>query len=115
MASHTKYKPYEQYEVNVKCEEIQRVLEIDVSSADNLCRTLPFGCDDTTVGTENEYQTSVLGSGETVDLPRAIRESSYYKNLIRRTASGDVSQSSLDTINNFIDKTLKRLLIFNFM
>ena len=37
------------------------VLGIDTASSEGLARTLPFMPEDTTAGTENEYQTAVIG------------------------------------------------------
>lgn len=67
-----------------ECLEPLRISQSDIS-------TLPFTGNDTSAGCENELQAAVLGPKEHVDLPLYIKESSYFKNLIRNTASGDTS------------------------
>ena len=54
-------------------------------SADSQVRSLPFAPDDVTAGSENEYQTAVLGSAAHVDLPITLETSNFYKNLMKRT------------------------------
>ena len=49
--------------------------------APNFVESLPFSCDDSTVGVENELQVAVRGSAETADLPRTILESNYLANV----------------------------------
>ncbi|MGD9732966.1 MAG: hypothetical protein AB7U45_12360 [Desulfamplus sp.] len=60
-------------------------LKIDVSSDENFVASLPFYENDATCGCENEFQASVMGSSHNVDLPIIIRESSCYKNLLKRS------------------------------
>ena len=54
------------------------------SSNLNLC-SLPFAPDDVTAGSENEYQTAVLGTTKHVDLPITLQTSNFYKNLVKQT------------------------------
>ena len=54
-------------------------------SADSQVRSLPFAPDDVTAGSENEYQTAVLGTAKHVDLPTMLETSNFYKNLVKRT------------------------------
>ena len=64
------------------------IMEIKPPSSDNYPASLPFSPRDVTAGVENEFQTVVRGEKQDIDLAIAIETSSYYKNLIRRTASG---------------------------
>lgn len=71
-------------------------------SARNLS-ALPFSLEDTTVGVENELQTVVIGARETVDLPKTIRESNYYKNVLRRISTGDFSRDPVMDLDRYLD------------
>ena len=51
----------------------------------NFVSSLPFYENDATCGCENEFQAAVMGSSHNVDLPIIIRESSCYKNLLKRS------------------------------
>jgi hypothetical protein len=53
-------------------------LEIDPISPEKFTAALPFSLNDTTVGIENELQTSVAGSADHADLPLIIRESKLF-------------------------------------
>jgi len=70
---------------------------------DTLVEALPFTHGDTTVGTENELQVAVLGSREDVDLPGTIRDSDYFKNVLKRTATGDAPANMLAGLESFLD------------
>lgn len=50
---------------------------------------LPFGAPDTSCGTENELQAVVQGPRDQVDLPRAIEQSNYFRNLLKRHQRGE--------------------------
>ncbi len=63
---------------------------------------LPFGPEDATAGAENELLAIVTGPREQVDLPRAITESNFFKNVARRAAAGDTSKSLLREIERFL-------------
>jgi len=78
-------------------------LGIDFSSPENLVKSLPFSSNDTTAGLENEFQTVVMGSGDRVDLPRMIRNSNYYRNVIKRAQSGDNDRSLQERLRQFIE------------
>jgi len=69
---------------------------------DRLAEALPFGIGDATAGAENELQTVVTGPREQVDLARAVEESSYFKNLMRRAAVGEASKSLVRDIKDFL-------------
>jgi hypothetical protein len=64
---------------------------------------LPFAGNDTTAGIENEIQTAVIGTADSADLPLAIKASSYYKNLLRRTASGDCSKKLIEGLTDYLE------------
>ena len=65
---------------------------------------LPFAGEDTSVGMEYELQVAVEGSHRDVDLPASIRSSGYFKNIVKRTARGDLPASCLESINDFLYK-----------
>ena len=84
-----------------------KVMEIQSPSSNNYPASLPFSPRDVTAGVENEFQTVVQGEKQNVDLAIAIETSSYYKNLIRRTASGDTSRKMMDTLEKLIPSQKK--------
>lgn len=57
--------------------------------------SLPFTDGDSSVGMEYELQVAVEGNHKDVDLPIVIRESSYFKNIVKRTGRGDLPDSCL--------------------
>lgn len=57
--------------------------------------TIPFADGDSSVGMEYELQVAVEGNYKDVDLPIVIRESSYFKNIVKRTGRGDLPESCL--------------------
>jgi len=71
-------------------------------TGDGPAGSLPFGINDVTAGVEDELQTVVIGRGDRVDLPITIQESNYYKNLLRRTLSGDVPGNILTMLQDHI-------------
>jgi hypothetical protein len=78
-------------------------LGVDVSSSDSLLATLPFVGDDVTAGAEAELQAAVYGSSHSVDLPGAVRESSYFAHMTRRAHSGEASRQRIDELNAWLD------------
>ena len=68
-----------------KVERLSDLFGANHRSADSQVRSLPFAPDDVTAGSENEYQTAVLGTTKHVDLPITLETSNFYKNLIKRT------------------------------
>ncbi|MGC8925709.1 MAG: hypothetical protein ACP5LO_06770 [Calditerrivibrio sp.] len=64
----------------------------------------PFGKGDVTGGIETELQTCVIGSRDNVDLPLHIRNSSYYKNLHKRTKNGEYSPKKLQELDKFLNE-----------
>jgi hypothetical protein len=63
----------------------------------------PFGVGDVTAGVENELQAVVVGSGETVDLPLAIRRSNFYVNGVKRSAAGIIPRAGVIRLDRYLD------------
>ncbi len=80
-----------------------QTLEIDTSSSESFIESLPFSYRDTSAGAENEFQAVVIGNRKDLDLAVTIEESNYYKNLIRRAASGDTSRKKLLGLEKYLD------------
>jgi hypothetical protein len=80
------------------CRRVADLLGIETTSAAGFAASLPFAGGDATLGSENELQTAVLGSGQTVDLPLMIAQSNYYRNLQRRALTGDAPQRSVSEL-----------------
>jgi hypothetical protein len=78
-------------------------LDIRCSSPENFAASLPFSFNDTTVGVENELQAVVVGPPEKVDLPLTIRESNYYKNILRNTETGSTSRQVINALQNWLN------------
>jgi hypothetical protein len=74
----------------------------DTSGLDRWLEHAPFGPRDVTAGAENEWLASVRGSAQQVDLPRTVSESNYYKNLVRRAASGDASKRLVRDLDAYL-------------
>lgn len=64
---------------------------------------LPFGAGDATAGAENELLTVVKGPRQQVDLARAVEESNYFGNLVRRAAAGDAPRHLVADIQSYLD------------
>lgn len=79
------------------------VLGIRGAAGDSLAESLPFAAGDATAGVENELQTVVIGAKDRVDLPLSIERSNYYKNIIRRTLSGDTSQRVITELDQYLN------------
>jgi len=62
----------------------------------------PFAGADTSVGMEYELQVAVAGGHQDVDLAATIRNSSYFKNITKRTARGDLPPACLDSLKDFL-------------
>ncbi len=65
--------------------------------------SLPFGGGDSSVGMEYELQVAVEGSQEHVDLPLAIRDSSFYRNTEKRAARGDLPAAAVTALAGYLD------------
>ncbi len=81
------------------------IMEIKNSSPDEFLRSLPFSSGDTTAGVENEFQASVLGKKKDLDLALTIEDSNYYKNMIRRAASGDISGKKIAALEKYLNQS----------
>lgn len=68
----------------------------------------PFAGNDSTVGMEYELQVAVEGDHRDIDLPIVIRNSSFFKNIVKRTARGDLSESCLTELQDFLYNNTSR-------
>src|SRR5271165_2474075 len=64
---------------------------------------LPFSPGDVTAGSEDELQAVVIGSSENCDLPITIRNSRFFRNIARRSASGEAPQRTLNDLQSFLN------------
>jgi hypothetical protein len=64
---------------------------------------LPFGPQDVTAGSEDELQAIVSGKSTNCDLPIAIRESKFYRNLTKRISSGQAPRKTFLEIEEFLN------------
>jgi len=64
---------------------------------------LPFSPGDVTAGSEDELQAVVIGSSEKCDLPITIRNSRFFRNIARRSASGEAPQRTLNDLQSFLN------------
>ena len=84
-------------------DHLAEVFGLPCSSADSFAEAVPFSLNDADAGSENEFQTAVIGRGSYVDLPLTIKNSNYYKNIIKRTERGDTSPKIADAIRHVIE------------
>jgi hypothetical protein len=80
------------------------LLGIDFTSPETFVKSLPFSASDTTAGIENELQTVVEGGSDSADLPCFIRNSNYFKNIIKRARSGDNDSALPTALRQYTDK-----------
>ncbi|MGB8889534.1 MAG: hypothetical protein WCC87_22615 [Candidatus Korobacteraceae bacterium] len=66
---------------------------------------LPFGALDATAGSEDELQAVVVGRSSDCDLPLSIRESRFFRNIARRSASGEAPRRTLLELEAFLNDT----------
>ncbi|WP_462324204.1 hypothetical protein [Desulfoplanes sp.] len=78
------------------------LLGIDPANVDAHTERLPFVFEDVTAGSENELQVAVIGTRDDVDLPLSIKQSSYYRNIRRRTARGDTSRKIITDLEEYL-------------
>ena len=71
---------------------------IDVARPD----CTPFAVD-ATGGGESELQVAVCGRSSRVDLPRSIRESSFFADVARRAEAGDTSNRLLGRLEDYLE------------
>ncbi len=64
---------------------------------------LPFAGCDATAGSEDELQTVVVGPAAQCDLPLSIRESRFFRNIARRSASGEAPRRTLLEVQAFLN------------
>lgn len=77
-------------------------LDISHVSHDRFIESLPFSNNDTTAGSETELQTTVIGNNQSVDLPISIKESNYFKNIVKRSRTGDTSKKSISDLERYL-------------
>jgi hypothetical protein len=83
-------------------ETICNLLHVERTTGRTFIASIPFAPGDVTAGCENELQAVVVGGDQEVDLPMAIRESSYYRNLLKRAGAGDTPRSRVDALEEFL-------------
>ncbi len=64
----------------------------------------PFVGEDSSVGMEFELQVAVEGDHPDVDLPITISSSTYFKNVVKRSARGDLPHVCLQSLKDFLYK-----------
>ncbi|MFO7911229.1 MAG: hypothetical protein R6V15_03615, partial [Desulfotignum sp.] len=79
-------------------------LGIRTGSMEAFVESLPFSFKDVTAGAENEFQTVVLGKRQDVDLPITIESANFFKNMVRRAASGDTSPKTLTALERYLEQ-----------
>src|ERR1700756_2690240 len=68
-----------------------------------LLDTLPFAPGDVSAGSEDELQAVVVGNAAACDLPITIRDSRYFKNIARRSSSGEAPRSTYLELQEFLN------------
>ncbi len=66
---------------------------------------IPFTALDATAGSEDELQAVVVGSANACDLPISIRDSRFFRNIARRSASGEAPRRTLLEVEAFLNDT----------
>jgi len=66
---------------------------------------LPFTGLDATGGSEDELQAVVVGTSTHCDLPLSVRQSRFFRNIARRSASGEAPRRTLDDLEGFLNDT----------
>jgi len=89
-------------EIQSYLEDLRKRLDITDVSDSEWIKSLPFSEGDTTAGVENELQTAVVGDSDSVDLPLIIKQSTFYKNILKRTSSGDMPKKYIYNIDNYL-------------
>ncbi len=93
------------FDSDLDMEHLLRIIEINTGSLDEFARTLPFSSEDGTAGVENEFQAAVLGKKDDLDLAQTIEDSNYYKNMVRRAESGDISRKKIEALNEYLNQS----------
>lgn len=82
--------------------KIMSLLGMSQTSGEALIELLPFSADDVTAGSETELQTAVCGSKDDVDLALAIKQSPYYRNIVKRAATGESPRRLIRDIEDYL-------------
>jgi hypothetical protein len=85
------------------------VLGINQSSPEAFIQSIPFSLNDSTAGSENEFQTCVVGKRAEVDLPITIEESNYYHNILRRFKAGETPKKAIIEIEKYLGDQQERV------
>ena len=72
------------------------------TSGETMIELLPFSAGDVTAGSETELQTAVYGSKDDVDLAIAIKDSPYYRNIVKRAATGELPRRLVRNIEDHL-------------
>ncbi|MBN2687787.1 MAG: hypothetical protein JXR85_06375 [Deltaproteobacteria bacterium] len=88
---------------------IMEILDINGKSSEKVVESMPFSLNDTTAGSENEFQVVVVGEKNDVDLPRAIENSTFYKNLLKRTKSGEAPKKIIMELDRYLNENSSRV------
>ncbi|MDZ7667539.1 MAG: hypothetical protein U5K27_19790 [Desulfotignum sp.] len=83
---------------------LHHALEIRPGSMETFVQSLPFSFRDVTAGAENEFQAVVMGKREDVDLPITIESANFFKNMVRRAASGDTSRKTVTALERYLEQ-----------
>lgn len=75
----------------------------------NAGAALPFTGEDSSAGMEYELQVAVEGDCKDVDLSATITSSTFYKNVEKRCARGDLPPASLQSLKDFLDSNSSRV------
>lgn len=78
-------------------------LGVDASGTESLLATLPFLGEDVTAGAEAELQAAVVGAADLVDLPRSVRESGFFAQMMRRADSGEAPRRRVEELCTWLD------------
>ncbi|MDR3629777.1 MAG: hypothetical protein P4L42_05510 [Desulfocapsaceae bacterium] len=62
----------------------------------------PFTGEDSSVGMEFELQVAIHGDRRNVDLPLAISQSRFFRNIIKRAARGDLPAKAIASLREFL-------------
>jgi hypothetical protein len=86
----------------------QRTLQRFFSSL-SIKSLTPFTDKDSSVGMEFELQVAVEGDHKDVDLPTTISSSTFFKNVVKRSARGDLSPAGLQSLKDFLYKNTSNI------
>jgi hypothetical protein len=86
-----------------RLKNLLNLLGIPENFSNRFPASVPFSLNDATVGVENELQTVVMGDKDSVDLPIFIKDSNYYKNIGKRSGTGDTSKKFVFALDAYLD------------